>query len=43
MIQVKDPECRVAVTSAWRASAAGEVTIQRTRAGGGAVSAVPFC
>jgi len=42
MIQVNDRRCRVTVTAAGRTTAAGGVTVQRTRAGGRLVSGVPF-
>ena len=43
MIQVNDPWCRVAVTTAGRATTTGGVTVQRIRTGGRRlVSAVPF-
>jgi hypothetical protein len=42
MIQVKDHRHWMAVTPAGRASAAGGVTVQRTRTGERLVSTVPF-
>jgi len=42
MIQVNDRWCRVTVTTAWRTTAAGGVTVRLTRAGGRLVSGVPF-
>jgi hypothetical protein len=42
MIQVKDRWHWMAVTPAGRASAAGGVTVQRTRTGGRLVRIVPF-